>query len=68
MISLIRGGWGVKNLGKPTDVIVERSPSESDEQAGMDTDCDEAATTGALETDNGEKRVSARLAALAARL
>ena len=25
MISLIRGGWGVKNSGKPTDVIVERS-------------------------------------------
>ena len=42
--------------------------SESDEQAGMDTDCDGAATTGAWETDNGEKRVSARLAALAARL
>ena len=25
MISLITGGWGVKNSGKPTDVIVERS-------------------------------------------
>ena len=25
MISLIRGGWGVKNSGKPTDVIVEHS-------------------------------------------
>ena len=42
--------------------------SESDEQAGLDTDCDGAATADSGETDNGKKRVSARLAALAARL
>ena len=42
--------------------------SESDEQAGLDTDCDGAATADSLETDSGEQRVSARLAALAARL
>ena len=42
--------------------------SESDEQAGLDTDCDGAATADSLETDNREQRVSARLAALAARL
>ena len=42
--------------------------SNSDDGAEMNTNVGDTATNEALETDRGEKRVSARLAALAARL
>ena len=64
--STLRNARHLKFQAQKKGVSFCELASDSDEQAGMDTDCDEAAGTGALETDNGEKRVSARLAALAA--
>ena len=64
--STLRNARHLKFQALKKSVTFAEVASDSDKQAGMNTDCDEAATTGALETDNGEKRVSARLAALAA--
>ena len=65
--STLRNSCHLKIQALKKSVTFADAASESDEQAGMDTDCDGAATAGAWETENGEKRVSARLAALAAR-
>ena len=49
-------------------VTFANEESNSDDGAEMNTNVGDTATNEALETDRGEKRVSARLAALAARL
>ena len=66
--STLRNSRHLKFQALKKSVTFADEASDSDDQAEMDTNIDETATNEALETDKGEKRVSARLAALTARL
>ena len=62
----LRNSRHLKFQALKKNVTFADDESNSDDGAEMNTKVDDTATNEALETDRGEKHVSARLAALAA--